>query len=184
MSETKSDARGVSALLWLLDQGIWCDRAKTFRDLFDRLIAHALAQATKHGNFNTLTRIVNGVPDIAQRRQIIRRIISAYPAVTYNLIKERFEKNKRPALKNDCATTVQPSVFAPGNFSVSETETVLHRASYTKNEIMELLLDVLTQYRNEFTEKDVMVLEDIITKIKSRARKKAGLVNADQPVQP
>ena len=171
MSSKKSATKPITVLTWLLEQGIWCTQQKQFRALYDQAVLNALAYAQEHGDFTQLTKIVNAIPDATQREQVTAAIAKAYPQLIYSKKAKRFEKNRnhQPTDQEHAAPVF--SVFQSSNYSIKEQEIVLHHRSYHKTEALELLLDVLTQYRNDITHEDLRALEKTMARIAVRAKR-------------
>lgn len=171
MPSKRTDTKPLTALTWLLEQGIWCTQQKPFRVLYDQAVLHALAYAQEHGDFSQITRLVNAVPDAAQREQVAAAIEKAYPQLAYSKKARKFKKNSSYQPTDQAQSAPVFSVFQASNYSIKAQEIVLHQRSYHKTEAVELLLDVLTQYRNELTLDDLRVLEATMARIADRAQR-------------
>lgn len=173
MPQKKTGLKPLSALIWLLEQRIWCTQQKQFRNLYDQAVLKALDAAKVNGDSLELTKIVNAVPDASARDQIAAAIVKAYPTLTYSKKDRRFKKDRSKKKMDQFAVAPVFSVFRESNYTIKEREIVLHQNSYNKNEALELVLDVLTQFRNDLTIEDLHALETTMARIEIRAARNA-----------
>jgi hypothetical protein len=161
--------KDVQSLVDVLSRNIWCPNSTHFRRHFNDLIRFSLRHMQACGDGGYLSRLVNAIPD-KKSRTLIAAILSETFPIRYLAEGKRPRFRKEPG--KDVGTTWDVEhfdLFKGSNHTVTETATTLHRDSYERREALDLVLDVLTTYRNDFDLADVECLEQTLSRIKARA---------------
>lgn len=173
-------SKDIQSLAGVLSRNIWCPNSTHFRRHFNELIRFALAHMQACGDSSHLSQLVSAIPNKKTRTRIIAVLTEKFP-LRYrpggNRNPPRFRKEtgkeaKETGKEADATWDVEHfDVFEGTNHTVTETDTTLHRSSYDRSEALDLILDVLTTYRNDFSLADVQRLEQTLSRIKDRANK-------------
>lgn len=171
MSKETVSLKDVQPMADVLSKSIWCPSSTHFRTHFNRLIRLSLAHVQACGDSGYLTRLVAAIPIKKDQARIIALLTETFPI-------EYLQEAKLPRFRKKPGKGTEPTwgieqfdVFNGTNHTVTETDTTLHRSSYDRSEALDLVLDVLTTYRNDFSLADVQRLEQTLSRIRARASK-------------
>lgn len=163
--------KDVTSLVEMLSRNLWYPNSIHFRRHFNALIRFSLTHMHACGDSDYLSRLVSAIPDKKSQMLILSTLTETFP-IRY------LPGGKQPKFRKDSGKETGGTwdiehfdIFKGSNHAVTETAVILHRDSYERHEALDLMLDVLTTYRNDFSSSDVQQLEQTLMRIKERTSK-------------